>query len=535
MNDVSLRATVEAALERGSSTTISFDHVPYTLGQMWEEANALAGSLAEVIQPGDRIVSMVRNSRAAVLGWWAAHLTSAIVVPLNVANRSSILEHQVRDSDPSVVIVASEFIEYLSASIAATGQRVRRVIVVDGPAQAWPGTEEACTLDDALTAGNAAFVPSRERGMLPSHLIYTAGTTGPSKACMVGDRFIDNMSRQMSHTLGKRSDETLWTAMPLFHLAAVSHLVGSIETGGSVSFAERFSASRFWEDIHRSGAKSAALMGSMLPVLAAAPDNEFTARCHAQLRVVSGSPVTERLANTWRERFGVERVGSGAYGMTEAALITYSTAETYRPGTAGQCNDSFEVAIVDENDEPVAVGETGEIVCRPRRPGVMFDGYWRDPAKTVEVFRNLWFHTGDFGRMDEDGYLWFVDRGKDYLRRGGENISSYEMEQVFVRHPAIREVAVHAVPSELSEDEVKVTAVLRDGAALTPEELFDWCEDLVPRYAHPAFIEFRDDLPKNPVGRVLKFKLREEGVTPSTWRRPVRSTVASLAPEVTDA
>ena len=135
------------------------------------------------------------------------------------------------------------------------------------------------------------------------------------------------------------------------------------------------------------------------------------------------------------------------------------------------------------------------------------------------MLRNLWFHTGDLARLDSDGFLFFVDRKKDYLRRRGENISSFEMERTFVAHPDIKDVAVHAVPSEHGEDDVKVTAVLQEGATVTEEELCRWSVDQVPYFAVPRYIEFREDLPRNPVGRVLKYELRDDGVTEATWDR----------------
>ena len=149
----------------------------------------------------------------------------------------------------------------------------------------------------------------------------------------------------------------------------------------------------------------------------------------------------------------------------------------------------------------------------------MFAGYWRRPEATVDVLRNLWFHTGDLGRLDDEGFLYFVDRKKDYLRRRGENISSFELERIFHGHPSIADLAVHSVPSDVSEDEVKVTAVLVEGETITEEELCRWAVERVPYFAVPRYIEFRHDLPRNPVGRVLKYQLRDEGVTATTWDR----------------
>ena len=149
----------------------------------------------------------------------------------------------------------------------------------------------------------------------------------------------------------------------------------------------------------------------------------------------------------------------------------------------------------------------------------MFRGYWNRPQDTLNVMQNLWFHTGDIGKFDERGCFFFVDRKKDYMRRRGENISSFEMEATFRAHPDIVDLAVHAVPSDVSEDDVKVTLILKEGATVTEEQLCLWAVDRLPYFAVPRYIEFRKDLPRNPVGRVLKYVLRDEGVTASTWDR----------------
>jgi crotonobetaine/carnitine-CoA ligase len=222
----------------------------------------------------------------------------------------------------------------------------------------------------------------------------------------------------------------------------------------------------------------------------------------------------------WRERFGCATF-SGGYGLTEASLLSVVPAgEENKPGAAGKPNgEEFEVRLVDDDGLEVPVGEVGEIVCRPTAPNLMFAGYWRRPEATVEALSDLWFHTGDLGRLDADGFLTFVDRRKDSLRRRGENISSFEMEKTLYGHPAVKDVAVHAVPSDVGEDDVKVTVVLRDGAEVGEEELCRWVAERVPYFAIPRYVELRADLPRNPVGRVLKYQLRDEGVTAATWDR----------------
>jgi crotonobetaine/carnitine-CoA ligase len=260
------------------------------------------------------------------------------------------------------------------------------------------------------------------------------------------------------------------------------------------------------------------MLGSLAILVANATDGPGDDQ--HRLRLCAAAPMPPDTDRIWRERFGCATYSAG-FGLTEASLLSFLPAgEPNKPGAAGRLNDhEFEVRVVDDDDQPVTTGEIGEIVCRPRGPNLMFAGYWRRPEATLDVFRNLWFHTGDLAHVDEDGFLFFVDRKKDYLRRRGENISSFEMERTFLAHVAIKDVAVHAVPSEQGEDDVKVTAVLQEDAAITEEELCRWAVDQVPYFAVPRYIEFRADLPRNPVGRVLKYELRDDGVTAATWDR----------------
>jgi crotonobetaine/carnitine-CoA ligase len=307
--------------------------------------------------------------------------------------------------------------------------------------------------------------------------------------------------------------------LPLFHFNAISIcVVGTLVVGGSAAIARRFSVSKFWPEVRRTGATMVSLLGSLAILIADADDHPDQAG--HQLRLCAAAPIPPSTDEIWRERFGCATF-SGGYGLTEASLIGMLPAgETNKPGAAGKPNlHDFEVRLVDDGDSEVAVGEIGEIVARPARPNLMFTGYWGRPDDTLAVLRNLWFHTGDLGRLDDDGFLYFVDRKKDYLRRRGENISSFEMERIFHGNPELEDVAVHSVPSDLGEDEVKVTAVVMPGSEITEEELCRWAIDHVPYFAVPRFIEFRSDLPRNPVGRVLKYELRDDGVTDATWDR----------------
>jgi crotonobetaine/carnitine-CoA ligase len=338
---------------------------------------------------------------------------------------------------------------------------------------------------------------------------------------MITHSYTLNMARQYLEVTTRRPDEVAWTSLPLFHFNAwACTVVATAMLGSTASIAHRFSVSGFWPEIERTKARVATLLGPMVSLLAQAEDSAATSRCFGQLRVVQSSPFPRDYTTIWRERFGVELAGSNAYGLTECCLTTHHRLDRPAPaGSSGRENDDYDVRIFDDDDNEVPVGTPGEIVVRPKRPHVMFEGYWNRPEATAALLRNLWFHTGDIGRFDAEGFFYFVDRKKDYLRRRGENISSFEMETAFLAHPDIVEVAVHAVYSELAEDDVKVTAVRVVGSTLTEEELCQWSVEKLPYFAVPRYVEFRDELPKNPVGRVLKYALREQGRTERTWDR----------------
>jgi crotonobetaine/carnitine-CoA ligase len=275
--------------------------------------------------------------------------------------------------------------------------------------------------------------------------------------------------------------------------------------------------------MNRTQATITSTLGTMAYLLAHDVDNPHMPKSGApeentSLRLLGAAPMPVEVDKIMKERFGLKTF-SGAYGVTEASLISWSPPGVVnRPGAAGIINDEyFDVRIFDDDEREVPVGCDGEIVIRPQRPHVMFEGYWGRPAATVESSRNWWYHTGDIGRVDEDGYLSFVDRKADYLRRRGENISSFEVESVLMAHGALADVVVHAVASEMTEDDLKVTATLKEGATVSEEELFRWSIDRLPYFALPRYIEFRAELPRSPVGRVLKRDLRDEGITTATW------------------
>jgi crotonobetaine/carnitine-CoA ligase len=341
---------------------------------------------------------------------------------------------------------------------------------------------------------------------------------------MLSHRYHEVLARQIGVCWRRTSDDVVWTPLPLFHFnAIVTAVLGPLIYGGRSAIERKFSVSRFWPEMNRTGATVTSTLGTMAYLIAHDVDRPEMPRSDApqantSLRLIGAAPLPVEIDSILKDRFGVDTF-SGAYGTTEASLVSWQPmGVTNKPNAAGIINDEyFDVRVFDGDDHEVPRGSDGEIVLRPKRPHTMFEGYWGQPEATVDASRNWWYHTGDIGRIDKESYLYFVDRKADYLRRRGENISSFEVERVLMSHGDLADVAVHAVPSPMSEDDLKVTAIVKEGASVTAHELFTWCVDELPYFALPRYIEFRGELPRSPVGRVLKRELRAEGVTPSTW------------------
>lgn len=508
----------EAVRKYADRTYLEFSGEPYSYADVWSRSAQVARVLADLgVRRGDTVVAILDSTIDSVAVWFGVNMLGAVWVPTNTAYKGEFLRHQVSDAGAAVVVAESDYAERIFA--VADGLPEMSTVVYRGHRPGGdPDRLRLVSFEDVRNADEiieAVDVDPRDLSML----VYTSGTSGASKGCMLSHNYVCNVAH--GSTRGRREGDVLWTPLPLFHLnASATTVLATAMQGNMASIYPRFSLSNFWPQIEQSGATLVTLLGAMIPLIAYMDTTQEMARCKGQIRYAAGVPYPPEARKIWHERFGVERVGSSIFGLTEATFLTNLPPEMEaKPGTAGRRNDDFDVRIFDDHDNELSTGEVGEIVARPRKPHVMFEGYWRRPEATQAVMRNMWFHTGDLGRFDDEGWLYFVDRKKDYLRRRGENISSQELEATFLAHPDVVEVAVHAVHSELTEDDVKVTAVLKQEATTTAEELCRWSVDHLPYFAVPRYVEFRDELPRNPTGKIMKYKLREEGATPGTWDR----------------
>ncbi|ORA11675.1 AMP-binding protein [Mycobacterium arosiense] len=518
--------TLEVLLAQHAATTPDkvcyyIDDVALTFGELHSSADTAAGALLGLgVQPGDSVALFADSCPQWLTIWLALPRIGALSVPVNTMFKGEFLAHQLRDAAASVAVVSARLLDRILELLDEL-PKLHTVLVLGEVADAAaPATSRVRVLSaEVLSSSDGCAITGRAVPLAwnePASLIYTSGTTGPSKGVMVSQHYLISGAQVVVDAGNWSEPDVLFGAVPLFHGSGLLGLVlPALITGCTSVIDKQFSVSACWDRVRKYGATGMMAVGPMIMMLWSLPESDDDSRL--PLQVVLAAPIPAEVHHAIEKRYGVRL--TTIYGLTEAQPITVMPVTGPAvPGSAGKASPYFEVRVVDDNDEDVATGVVGEIVCRPTRPHVMFEGYRGREADTLNQMRNLWFHTGDLGRLDAQGYLFFVDRKKDAIRRRGENISSVELERSVTAHPAVQECAALPVPSELGEDDVKIAVILGD-AQLTHEELMDHCVAVIPYFALPRYIEFVDRLPRNATGRVQKFLLREQGITPSTWDR----------------
>lgn len=497
-----LRTTAE---RYGDRTFLEFAEGTQTFAQVDARANRVANGLVKLGAGKDsKVAIMAVNGPGFIDAWFGAARTGAVYVPINTDYKSDILRYQLGKADVSHVVIDPAFLDRLDA-VAADLPRLSHVILT-APSPTAPRALSngvaITTLADVMSASDRdpgiACAPSD-----PLAISFTSGTTGPSKGVLASHAHVITFARDWIVSTDYTEGQSIYTCMPLFHaVASWLGVVPALINGGRIAIVPRFSASGFWDDVRKYRADVAHGIFSMVPILLKQPARPDDANQPARRFYFA------KVNDDFERRFKCKIVE--VYGATETGVVTMTPpGGERRKDSCGKPNAAtFDVMIANANDETVAVDEVGEILVRPKRPFAMLSAYYNSPEATLEACRNLWFHTGDNARADADGYYYFVDRKKDSIRRRGENISSSEVEATLNRHPAVLECAVIAAPSELGEDEVKAVVVLRDGAQATPDELWAFCDEHMPRFWVPRYLEFRREMPKTPSQKIQKYLLR---------------------------
>ena len=508
--------TLPALLERqagayGAKPLLRFGELERSFAQVRDAAARAAGNLAAAgVAPGERVAMMCENRIEVLDLVLGCAWLGAVAVPINAALRGSQLEHVLGNCGARRIAIDT-------ALLAVLGQ-------IEVPAT----LEIAWALDDVPTdSAVACEVTAPPSGAEPAPMaqsvgpgdtvaiLYTSGTTGPAKGVCCPQAQFYWWGIVVGEMLGIGEDDVLYTCLPLFHTNALNAFVQALVAGATFHIGPRFSASNFWTALADSDATVTYLLGAMINILASRPPEPSERAHRGRVALAPGTPAA--LFDAFTERFGIQLVEG--YGSTETNCAIAAPWTSQRAGYMGPVREGFEALVVDEHDVEVPAGEGGELLLRNSAPYSFATGYFDMPETTVEAWRNLWFHTGDRVVREADGWFRFVDRLKDAIRRRGENISSFEVEQALLQHAAVAAAAVFPVPSEMAEDEVAAAIILESGAVLDPQELVEHCRPRLAYFAIPRYVEFVAELPLTENGKVRKAVLRERGITPGMWDR----------------
>jgi carnitine-CoA ligase len=518
------------AVEHPDRDLLKFGDRPWvSYGEVNARANRVAnGLLARGVSEQESVSVMLPNCEEFLPVWFGILKARAVMSSINTAYKGDFLSWTINLVEAKKLVIADTYLDRL-ALIADELPLLEHVIVVEtgAPSAAVPARFSQETLSTLMDA------PATEPGLAyawtdDARIMFTSGTTGRSKGVIkqnAADYFsarglLEGIATLNGKSAADLADETFFSCLPLFHSnAQVLSGYPALVAGARVAYVERFSSSQFWQQVIDAEATIVNSIGAVSYFIYNIPASDLD-RAH-RVHTIFAAPAPKDIYTQFEERFGIRFIEG--YGLTETGMATYmDPTRPAIPGSCGKANPGYEVTIVEPGtDWPLPTNTPGEIVVDMKIPNIVMRAYYGMPEKTAEDFRNLKLHTGDLGRMDEDGYVYFMDRVKDYIRRRGENISSMEVERIVSDHPQIKEAAaigVKAGEGASSEDEILIVCI-PDGGAPDPAGLISWLAERMPYFMVPRYIRFVNELPKTPTERVQKVKLRDEGITADTFDR----------------
>lgn len=466
------------------------------------------------VKAGDTVLLMLPDQVDYILAWCALSKLGAIEVPVNVHYRGSILSYVINDSCAKVMLVHSDYLDRIEA-VADDLCALQQVYL--GGAEGPPASDRFDLRDyNDLFAAAGLWQGTGPRHRDLMAVMYTSGTTGPSKGATVTHAHAYEYAYGVVEMLELAENDVYYAPLPLFHLAGQFALVYcACIAGATAVLPGAFSAKGFWKDVGDHRATAAFLLGAMANFLyRQAPSEDDVNNPLERVLMVPLIPETEG----FKARF--DCLVSTTWGGTEMNCPMRSGFALVDSKSCGRlADDRYEVRLVDEDDNEVPAGVPGEALVRAKEPWIISNGYWNHPDWNVHAWRNQWFHTGDMLMRDANGNYYFVDRSKDAIRRRGENISSMEVENEINGHPDVLESAVIPVASSHTEQEVMAVVVAKPGQTVDPEDLVGFLEPRMAYFMVPRYVETVPELPKTPTGEIQKFPLRGKGVSAQTWDR----------------
>ncbi|WP_213958809.1 MULTISPECIES: AMP-binding protein [unclassified Variovorax] len=502
------RVLATRALVSGNNPFLTVDGRTWSFAEVHQISQAVARGLRSAgVRRGEPVMVMLDNSAEFILAWFAIALLDAVTVPVNTAYTGDLLAYVAQDAGARVA-VTSTTLAGAFAALAPARRGALATLIVCGDGARPEGIH--CLDWAAVAATPGPPVVSQAGPDDMAFICYTSGTTGPSKGVMLPNSLAFQTVQTFVNAVGMRADDKVFSPLPLFHgMSRSMATLPALALGAQVHLAPRFSATTFWDDVRVSGATISTTIFTIPPVLKRR-DPSPRDRDH-RVRVMFNAHHDLE----FEERFNVRLVE--AHGMTEVGLTIYTHFPERKLGTCGQPGAEWEVRLVDENDGPVPAGVPGELLLRPRVPGVLMQGYVNKPQATLDSYRGLWFRTGDLMRCDDEGWYTYAGRKKERIRRRGENISAYEVESMAAQHPALIECAVLGVPAGDGEDDVYLVAAMREAPALTPSTLHAWLAERLPRFMVPRYIEFRAALPKTGSAKIERHVLMQTVPAIDAW------------------
>lgn len=508
------RALAMQAAEQPEATFIMFGATHYSFAEANRKVNELAAGLAALgLGRGDRVAFYMGSAPEVIFLALASNKLGAIWTPINSDYKGSWLSETVNRSRAKIVVTDADHADRLA--------EIRKDLdpcdfVVLGDVAAFPG---ATDFSDLYRAGAVEPDLSGQSYGDTCAILWTSGTTGRSKGVMQSHNVWFNAVASGDALFGTGPGDVIYNVLPMYNSAAwVTAILRALIVGIPLAIDSAFSVKNFWERVDYYGATQSFTLGAMHMFLWNAPEQPDDAQ-HS-LRKLMAVPMPADVAGPFSERFAVELMPQGLGQSEVMQLIIVRPDETsLPPGSCGKPSDALDARLVNDQGEDIADGEPGELWVRPKQPFVIFNGYFDDPAATAAAHAGDWYKTGDMVKRNAEGYYFFSDRKKDAVRLKGRNISTFEVEMVARRHPAIADCAAFGVPSDVlaSETELKLNVIPKPGASLEPEDLARYINDNAPYFFVPRYIELVDSLPYTPTNKVQKFKLREAGLGPNTW------------------
>ena len=507
--------------ERGDQVFVQFvDGDSWTYFEMLERAKRYAAGFRKLgVKQGDHVLSVLPNSPEAIAVWYGLNYLGAVYIPANPAYKGNLLAHVVRNSGARVLVTHRELVDRFAEIERA---KLEEIVHLHGDGPDVPGLQKHSgsiftdtPVDDAELEPERPIEPWDTQGVW-----YTSGTTGPSKGALSSYMHGYSMFGQETWPFITAEDRYM-VNLPLYHMGGTALFNSMLLRGASIAFVERYQTSPFWQQARDTGATVVFLLGAMAAFLEAQPPLGQRRR-PPDARPCFMVPVVDDMPR-FAERFGVEV--RTIYNMTEICTPIVSGPTPSLPGTCGRLREGADVRLIDENDCEVPVGEVGEFAVRCDAPWGMNHGYLNMPEATAAAWRNGWFHTGDAGRIDEDGNYYFVDRIKDAIRRRGEFISSLELEIELCAHPDVAAAAVVATKSEFAEDEVLAFLQPLEGKSIDFAEVIEFLKPRVAYFMIPRYFRSLEKFPLTPTEKIRKVELRQEGLTEDTWDREAAGIV----------